>query len=114
MKTFNQLLDSVTLRAAHGSMHSFTFRPNTLKARDVERILAERGIQIFERVKVGGGELGFSVRREQAEWAEYLLCRSGVALTSPLLNPDHDALLHQQGRKSGSIFDRVMQMLEFF
>lgn len=118
MTTFNQLLDSFSLRAAHGAMHTFTFRPGghagALKSRDVERILSERGIQIFSRTKIGAGELGFSVRSDQAEWAEYLLCRAGVNLTSPLLNPDHDALLHPKGRKSGNLFDRVMQFLEFF
>lgn len=114
MTGLNHLLDSLTLRAAHGSMHRFVFRTGKFNGRQVEQLLGERGIRVYERTKLGGGELGFSVRRDQAEWAEYLLCHAGVPLTSELLNPEHDELLHPKGKGSKSVLDRVMGWLEWF
>lgn len=114
MSGLNHLLDSLTLRAAHGNMHNFTFRPGKFKGKDVEHLLAERGIRVFERTRLQGGELGFSVRRDQAEWAEYLLCRAGVPLTSALLNPEHDALLNPRDAQPKSTLDRIMRWLDWF
>ena len=119
MSGLNHLLDSLTLRAANGAMHTFTFRSGKFNGqqfngRAIEQVLGEHGIRVYERSKLGGGELGFSVRRDQAEWAEYLLCRAGVPLTCELLNPEHDELLHPQGKKPKSVLERVMQWLEWF
>ena len=114
MSGLNHLLDSLTLRAANGAMHKFAFRTGKFNGRGIEQLLGEHGIRVFERTKLGGGELGFSVRRDQAEWAEYLLCRAGVPLTSELLNPKHDDLLHPQGKKPRSLLERILQWLEWF
>jgi len=119
MTGLNHLLDSLTLRAANGAMHKFAFRTGKVGGqhfggREVEQLLGERGIRVYERTKLGGGELGFSIRRDQAEWAEYLLCRAGVPLTSELLNPEHDELLHPKGKKPKSALERVLGWLEWF
>lgn len=114
MSGLNQLLDSLTLRAAHGAMHKFAFRTGKHSGRQVEQLLAERGIRVYERTKLGAGELGFSVRSDQAEWAEYLLCHDGVPLTSELLNPAHGELLHPNGKGAKTLLDRIMQWLAWF
>lgn len=114
MRGLNQILDSLSLRAAHGSLHVFTFQQgNGFRGRDVERLLLEHDIRIYERTRVGPGELGFSVRRDQAEWAETILCRAQVPLTCELLDPDNQSLL-DAGRQRPSLLDRILDALARF
>ena len=53
---------------------------------EIERLLKRHGVRIWGR-GVNGRELFFRVKRRQANWAEYLLLRSGVPLTSTPFNP---------------------------
>ncbi len=112
MRSINQLLDAVYVRATVGPLHRFTFRRGRgFVGRDVERILTEQGIRVFERVRVGRDQLGFGVRRDQALWAEYLLCRAGVPLTSELLDEENERLLYGDDDGRPPLLDRVLDAL---
>ena len=115
MSNLNQWLDSFAVRAAHGPLHAFTFaRGGGFSGREVERLLLDKGIRVFERTRLPGGDLGFSVRANQAEWAEYLLCRAGVPLTCELLDPANDILLNGDPNAPRSLLERVMRFVEWF
>lgn len=53
---------------------------------EIERLLKRHGVRIWGR-GVNGRELFFQVKLRQADWAEYLLLRCGIPLTSTLFNP---------------------------
>lgn len=81
-------LDTLFGVARHGRMHRFTFMttsdyPGTYK---VEKLLRRYGIRVWGRTMTKGSR-SFLVKRSQAVWAEYVLCRAGVPLLSPLLDP---------------------------
>lgn len=115
MPGLNQMLDSFMVRAANGPLHQFTFRTGYgFRGRDVEMILRDHGIKVFERVKLGRGELAFSVRQDQAEWAEYLLCRARVPLTCELLDPDNEILLNGGEKPRRSFLERLVNALARF
>ena len=61
---------------------------------DGECMLRRVGIPVLDRqlAKKVGDNYGMAVPASQAEWAEYILCRAGVALSSPLLNPNHGTM----------------------
>lgn len=81
-------LDGVTGQLIHGQLHRFTFSTATgFTGVDVERLLRQYGIRIWGRAISTEEELAFFVKVKQAIWAEYLLCRAGVPLTSQLLDP---------------------------
>ena len=115
MPGINQMLDSFVVRAANGPLHQFTFRRgHGFRGRDVEMILREHGIKVFERVSLPQGELGFCVRQDQAEWSEYLLCRARVPLTSDLLDPENEILLNGGKSERPSLLARVLDALGRF
>lgn len=115
MPNLNQMLDWSVVRAANGPLHAFTFaRGQGFSGRAVERILLDKGIRVFERTRLPGGDLGFSVRGDQAEWAEYLLCRAGVPLTCDLIDPANDILLHGDPNAPRSLLDRIVRFVEWF
>ena len=73
-----------TLR--YGEMHRFTFQPSIGHTPlNVERLLRQYGIRVWGR-KIVGTNRSFLVRRTQALWAEYVMCRAGVELVGPLLD----------------------------
>lgn len=81
-------LDGVWGRLVHGPMHRFTFHaPGDFSGSEVEMLMRQYGIRIWGREMDDDEERAFLVKRSQAIWAEYLLCRVGVPLTSPLLDP---------------------------
>jgi hypothetical protein len=53
---------------------------------DVERLLRRHGVKIWDR-GIAGDDLYFCVKQRQAKWAEYLLLRAGVPVTSALIDP---------------------------
>lgn len=55
---------------------------------DVERLLRRYGVRVFARqyATKAGDDFGVTVTRGQARWAEFVLRRAGVPLTSPLLD----------------------------
>jgi hypothetical protein len=54
--------------------------------RDIERLLKRYGVRIWDR-GLAGPDLSFCVKRRQVRWAEYLLLRAGVPVTSILNEP---------------------------
>ena len=53
---------------------------------DIERLLKRHGVKVWDR-SLAGDNLAFSVKRRQVKWAEYLLLRAGVPVTSALNEP---------------------------
>ena len=53
---------------------------------DIERLLYRHGVKVWDR-GIAGDELYFCVKRRQVQWAEYLLLRAGVPVTSVLNEP---------------------------
>ncbi len=50
---------------------------------DIERLLRRHGVRVWDR-GIAGEDLYFCVKRRQVRWAEYLLLRAGVPVTSAL------------------------------
>lgn len=72
----------------HGYLHRFTFYTDTgFTGYKAELILRQYGIPVWGREIASQNEYGFQVKASQSIWAEYLLCRSGVPLSCPLLDP---------------------------
>jgi hypothetical protein len=81
-------IDGWTGRLFHGPMQRFTFlRAGDFTGAEVEQLLRRYGIRVWGRELDHPEELALLVKRKQAIWAEYILCRAGVPLTSPLLDP---------------------------
>ena len=75
-------------RLWHGPLHRFSFlRDGGFTGAQVEQLLQQYGIRIWGRELDDATELAFLVKQKQAIWAEYVLCRAGVPLTSKLLDP---------------------------
>lgn len=53
---------------------------------DIERLLKRHGVKVWDR-GLAGDDIYFRVKRRQVEWAEYLLLRAGVPVTSVLTEP---------------------------
>ncbi|HLF26135.1 MAG TPA: hypothetical protein VJG32_07355 [Anaerolineae bacterium] len=53
---------------------------------DIERLLKRHGVKVWDR-GLAGDDLYFCVKRRQVRWAEYLLLRAGVPVTSALTEP---------------------------
>ena len=80
-------IDTLFGAARHGKMHRFTFDVSSgFTGYKVDKILRRYGGRVWGR-KVSGSERSFLVKRSQAVWAEYVLCRAGVPLLNPLLDP---------------------------
>ena len=80
-------IDAMIARARHGKMHRFTFVPaGGFNAYRVEKILCQYGIRGWGRKIEAGDNRSFLVKEAQAVWPEYVTCRAGVPLVSPLLD----------------------------
>lgn len=58
-------------------------RDSSWSGLEIERLLRRHGVKVWNR-GIMGNELYFCVKRRQARWAEYLLLRAGVPVTSAL------------------------------
>ena len=56
---------------------------------EVEQLLARHGVRIWGR-GFTSDSLYFNVKRRQANWAEYLIRRRGIPLSSQLVNPQNE------------------------
>jgi len=75
-------------RRRHGPMHRFTFsREGDFYGIEVEHLLRRYGIRVWGREVTDPHEIALLVKWKQAGWAEYVLCRAGVPLTCPLIDP---------------------------
>lgn len=80
-------LDGWFGRLQHGPMHRFTFAADgSFRGVEVEHLLRQYGVRIWGREMLDEEERAFLVKRSQAVWAEYILCRAGVPLTCELLD----------------------------
>jgi hypothetical protein len=85
-------LDGWLGRLAHGPMYRFTVAGDTdWSGIEIEYLLRQYGIRIWGREPDADDEIAFLVKRTQAVWAEYILCRAGVPLTCELLDPRNEA-----------------------
>ena len=85
--------------------HRFRWMQTTRVGMDAEHLMRRYGIPVASRyVPLFGPvtEVGFDVPRRQAVWAEYLLCRAGWILTTPLLDEKHRALLERSWTEGAS------------
>ena len=81
-------LDGGWGRAVHCAKQRFTLRADgDFTGYEIEKMLRRYGIRIWGREMNDKEEHAFLVKRRQALWAEYLLCRAGVPLTCALLDP---------------------------
>jgi hypothetical protein len=87
-------LDGLLARFQHGQMHRFTWSGTGWSGYDVEELLARYGIPMWGREVSfqAGDDFGGLVKARQAVWAEYLLARAGVPLTSPYLSRRNQVL----------------------
>lgn len=118
-------LDGLFGRLLHGPMHRFAFRADAgFSGLQVEMILRQYGIRVWGREMSDSHERALLVKETQAIWAEYILCRAGVPLTTPLLDARnaHYRNLHEDGAMpkpwsvhgigSHSIVDRIVDAVE--
>lgn len=118
-------LDGLWGRTAHGSMHRFSFSIDSdFSAFEIEKLLRRYGIHIWGRKLESDTERSFLVKRRQAVWAEYLLCRAGVPLTCPLLDPRNEAYRRRhlprsmpipwtsEGSGPASLLDHVLEWMD--
>lgn len=65
-------------------------RRGAMQGWDVECILRRYGVPVIgRRYAANSPTVSVKVPGSQAKFAEYLLCRAGLALSTPLLNPAH-------------------------
>jgi hypothetical protein len=96
------LIDGFVGLLAHGRMHRFTFSTETcFTGVEVELLLRQYGIPVWGRAIEPDNGLSFLVKRRQAVWAEYILCRAGVPLTCELLDPRNES--YRERHAAGSM-----------
>lgn len=61
-------------------------RESSWSGLEIERLLRRHGVKVWNR-GILADSLYFCVKRRQARWAEYLLLRAGVPVTSALHDP---------------------------
>lgn len=81
--------------------HTFRWAHTNAAGMDAEHLLRRYGIPVSNRY-VGKTETGLDVPARQAQWAEYILCRAGYPITTPLLNPKNQRLLNQAQQHGAS------------
>ena len=86
--------------AGDGSWRFHIPRQEGLSGWEIERMLAQYGVAIWGR-GFDAETIYFSVKREQVDWAEYLLKRRGVAVMTTPYNPLND--LYPQRHPPGSM-----------
>ena len=74
-------------------------RESILSGVKIEKLLKRHGVKVWNR-GVTGDTLYFRVKLRQVEWAEYLLLRAGVPVTSALVEPRNRD--YTQGYPAGS------------
>ena len=80
-------IDEFMARLQYGKMHRFHYyTKSAYNGYRVEKLLRRYGIRVWGR-RIDGDTQSFVVKRKQAVWAEYLLCRAGVPLACDLLDP---------------------------
>ena len=83
-----------------GSWRFYVAREGEFSGWEVEQLLKQYGVVIWGR-GFDSEHIYFSVKPEQANWAEYLLKRKGVAVTTAPYKPLND--LYPQRHPEGSM-----------
>lgn len=83
-----------------GSWRFHIPRQEGMSGWDIEQMLAQYGVTIWGR-GFDAETIYFSVKREQVDWAEYLLKRRGIAVMTTPWNPLND--LYPQRHPPGSM-----------
>lgn len=85
--------------------HTFRWVQTNAVGMDAEHLLRRYGVPVSRRYfGVENGQIiaGCDVPAQQAQWSEYLLCRAGWALTTPMLDPAHNAVYERALRGGAS------------
>lgn len=93
-------IDGLLARAKHGKLHKFSWPASAgFTGYQVEELLQRYGIPCWGREVAfdAGDDMALLVKMRQASWAEYLLCRGGIPLSSQLLDERHRYLLYSHG-----------------
>jgi len=61
-------------------------RYSSWSGHDIAQLLGRHGVRVWDR-GIAGEDLYFCVKRRQVVWAEYLLLRAGIPVTSALVEP---------------------------
>jgi len=80
------LTEFIACLTAHNAPVIRVSRYSPWRGIDIERLLRRHGVKVWDR-GIAGDDLYFCVKRRQARWAEYLLLRAGVPVTSALNEP---------------------------
>ncbi len=96
-------LDWLVGRIFHGEMHKFYFDSVGFSGMQVEAILRQYHIRIWGRDMTNPKMLGFTVKKSQAVFAEYILCRVGIPVLSKLIVPSHYDLMMRSMATGGSL-----------
>jgi len=85
-----KMIDDAAAKARYGSGEKLTWTCENggMSGADVESMLVKYGVRVYGRqyAEEEGDEYGVTVRSEQAKWAEFLMKRRGLSLTSPLID----------------------------
>ena len=88
MFDFYKWIDDLIAIFVQGPGHKITWTPtSTQMGASIEKTLRRYGVKVYARqyAKKPGDDLGITVRRAQRKWAEYVLLKAGVCVTSPVL-----------------------------
>ena len=81
-------LDALFGKLRHGPLFRISYeRDAGYTGAQVEYMLRQYGIRVWGREVDHADEIAIQVKRSQALWAEYILCRAGIPLTYELLDP---------------------------
>jgi hypothetical protein len=86
-------------------------------AMDIEQLLGQHGIKTWGG-QITDGEFFLNVKREQAQWAEYLLLKNGVPLNERFLGAPPPKRKKQQTspkkqqKSDGNLFSKLDQFLD--
>lgn len=88
-----------------GNMHQFIWPLDDRAGMDAEALLEKYGIRVVYRhvpKSLRDGEpVGLCVPNHQAKWAEYILCRAGYPLLTPLLD-ERNRAVYEKAFQSGA------------
>ncbi len=75
---------------------------NGWNAFDIEKLMRENGVKMWG-TQITNGDLFFTVKLEQAQWAEYLLVRHGIPINEKFLGAPRPKK-RQQKKKNEKFF----------
>lgn len=86
---------------------------NGWNAAHIRTLLEENGIKVWGK-QISGGEFFFSVSRDQAQWAEYLLLRNNIPLHERSLGAPRPKKHKQSNKKRAKSSSDLMSTVDNF